>query len=496
MRFRTSLIVVTCLISACSVGPNYIRPSIDVPTQYKEANNKNDWKIANPQETKDRGYWWTLFNDTELNALENQLNISNQTILQAEANYKQALALVDEARASYFPSIAVTAALTRQKQAPGGGLSVSTTTSSVAAASNGQAHFSTIHNLLFNASWEPDIWGSVRRTVEASRANAQAVAALLANTRLSAQASLAQFYFELRSLDNDQKWLNNTIAANQALLKLTHNQYKSGVASLVDIVQAQSQLEAAQAAAINNGINRAQFEHAIAVLLGKPPTLFSIPVKSIKLMPPSIPTQIPSLLLERRPDIAQAERLVAQANAQIGIAIATYYPSLSLTAAGNTQGTGLSHWFSLPALSWALGSQVAETLFDGGLRSATTAVARANHQATIASYRQTVLAAFQDVEDNLSSLRILNQESLVLNNAANNARLALKLTTNQYKAGTIAYANVVTAQIVAFAAEKNANDTNGLQMTSAIGLIKALGGSWDMNSDTQTKNSKNNSVKL
>lgn len=479
-------------ISACSVGPDYVRPRVVVPTNYKEAKHekthKNEWKIATPQDTKDRGLWWKVFHDSELNCLESQLNISNQTIAQAEANYRQARALVDEARAAYFPTISFTATLDRSKQAGGSNLSVGIGSSSVSGggsgASSSQARYSTTHNLLLNATWEPDIWGLVRRTVEASSAGAQASDALLANTRLSAQASLAQYYFELRAVDNDQRWLNNTVTANQTLLRLVKNQYKVGVASLADIVTAQSQLEAAQALAINNKINRALYEHAIAVLIGKPPAILSIAAKSVTLKPPSIPSQIPSLLLERRPDIAQAERLAAQANAQIGVAIAAYYPTLTLTAAGNTQGTGLSHWFSLPALSWTLGSSLAETIFDGGLRSATVAAARANYEATVASYRQTVLAAFQNVEDNLASLKTLNQESIVQNKARDSALLALKLVTNQYKQGTVAFSSVVTAQIVALTAEKNAGDINGLQMTSAVGLIMALGGGWEVSNLT------------
>jgi NodT family efflux transporter outer membrane factor (OMF) lipoprotein len=461
-----SIFLFSLFLNACTVGPDYVRPKVAVPTHYKEAKNK-DWKIAQPQDACNRGEWWKIFNDPQLNTLEAQVNISNQNIAAAAAQYQQALALVDEARASYFPTITGSASLTRQK------LGVSNSTSS------SSSNISTANSLLLDASWEPDLWGSVRRSVEANAAGAQASAAQLALVRLTAQASLAQFYFELRALDKDQKILNDTGSDYKKSLKLTQNRYAVGVAGRADVVQAQSQLESAQALAINNGINRAQFEHAIAVLIGQPPANFAMAFKPLTATPPKIPLQVPSALLERRPDIAQAERQMAQANAQIGVAIAAYFPTLTLSASANTQNSGYAHWFSLPTLAWAIGPQLAETLFDGGLRSATTAAARANYVASVATYRQTVLTAFQDVEDNLAALRILTAQALVQNQAADSARHALQLMINQYKAGTAAYSDVLTAQTNAYTAEKAAADVTGLRMTAAVGLIKALGGSWE-----------------
>lgn len=462
---RCAISVLMCLFAlcACTVGPDYQRPSVDIPAKFKEA--PKHWKIAEPQDTKDRGQWWKTFKDPKLNALEDKLNISNQTILVAAAQYMQAKDLVDEARASYFPTVTGSAALTRQRVVTPGANS-SPTTSQVY----------TNHTLLLNALWEPDIWGSVHRTVEASVANAEASDALLESTRLSSQASLAQIYFELCAVDRDQELLNNTVKDYKESLQLTRNRYASGVAGRADVVQAQSLLEAAKAQAINNGIVRAQFEHAMAVLIGEPPAVFTFAYAPLKAVPPTIPLQIPSVWLERRPDVAQSERLMAQANAQIGIAIAAYFPTLSLTATGSVTNFGYANWLSVPGLNWALGPSLAQTFLDGGLRAATVAAARANYDATVATYRETVLTAFQDVEDNLAALRILSDEMVEQNKAAASARLALKLVINEYKAGTAAYSDVITAQIAAYTAEKNAADINGLRMTSAVGLIKALGG--------------------
>lgn len=473
------------LLSACAVGPNYVKPTAPVPQKYKEANR--DWTIAKPCDTFARGEWWRIFHDQELNNLESQVNISNQTIVAAEANYRQAQALVDQARANYFPTVAVAASITRQKSGGGnGGIVTSNNVSS--STSNGSNSFSvggggsgitTRHSLLLNATWEPDIWGTVRRTVEANTAGAQSSEALLAATRLSAQASLAQYYFELRGLDLDQKLLNDTVLSNQRILTFTKNQYKSGIVSSADVLQAQSQLETAKANAINNGINRAKYEHAIAILIGQPPGDFKIAYKARIISPPKIPIDIPSRLLERRPDIAQNERLVAQANAQIGVAISAYFPALTLSGSASYQNTGFARWFSYPGMVWSVGPQLAETIFDGGLRSANVAIARANYDSTVATYRQTVLAAFQDVEDNLVSVRLLKNQSIMQNKAAQDARNALRIMVNQYKAGTVAYSSVLTAQINAYTAEKAAADAMYLRMTSAVGLVKALGGGWE-----------------
>lgn len=490
MLKHITIFLCSLLLTACAVGPDYVRPKTIVPIKFKEAHNK-DWVVAKPQDDCDRGPWWLVFNDPQLNVLEAALNISNQNIANAIGQYEQALALVEEARASFFPTLTGSMSLTRQGTTSGSALTTPSgvilpgtatlagATPSASSSSSSGSSVSTGHSLLFTATWEPDLWGSIRRTVEASIANAQASSAQLALARLSAQASLAQFYFQLRALDADQKLLDDTVKGYQESLRLTQNRYNAGVAALSDVVQAESLLEGAQAQAINNGISRAQFEHAIAVLIGQPPAAFSMKFSPLAAVPPQIPLELPSELLERRPDIAQAERLVAQANANIGVAIAAYFPNLTFTGSSSNQGLGFAHWFTMPPMSWSIGAQLAETIFDGGLRSATVAAMRATYQAQVASYRQTVLAAFQDVEDNLASLRILAAESIVQNEAAATAQRALELVLNQYKAGTVPYASVIVAQITAYNAEKNAADINGQRMTAAVGLIKALGGGWN-----------------
>lgn len=467
--FKLATFTFTILLTACVVGPDYHRPPVAVPTAYKETRAK-DWCVAKPADLNDRGQWWETFHEPTLNSLESQLNISNQNIAAAQAQYKQARALVDQARAAYFPTLSASATLVRQKTV----MPASVTASGLNSV-NGPA---TTHTAGLDASWEPDIWGSTHRSVEANIAAAQSSAAQLAATRLSAQASLAQYYFELRGVDSDKQLLDATVKGDQKILQLTQDRYKHGVAALSDVVQARSQLENAQALAINVGINRAQYEHAIAVLIGKTPAELSLPNKPFFGTPPTIPPQLPSQLLERRPDIAAAERTMAQANAQIGVAIAAYYPNLSFAPTAYVQNNGYNNWFSMPLLSWAVGPTLAETLFDGGLRSANTAAARANYEATVAQYRQTVLAAFQDVEDNLASLRVLKSQAVVQNAAASDAKLALQLEINQYKAGTVAYSDVLTSQINAYNAEKSAVDVTTLRMTSTVGLIKALGGGW------------------
>ncbi len=493
LSMTKSTLPLICLLSlaSCAVGPDYVRPRVNVPSQFKEAKGKHvmgaertkNWKMAQPRDDFYRGEWWRIFHDEKLNALEFQLNTSNQSIINAYQNYRQARAIVDEARASYLPTLTGSVDFTRQNQntsSSGGGSSFTASNGSViSTGSSGASTTSRIndsYDWIASASWEPDIWGAVRRTVEADSAAAQASAALLAVTRLSSQASLAQFYFELRGVDVDQKLLSDTVIAYKRSLKITEYKYASGVAARGDVVQAQSQLETAQAAAINNGVLRAQYEHAIAVLIGLPPAEFSLPPSPRKISPPPIPLEVPSVLLERRPDIAQAERLVAQANAQIGVAVSAYYPSLTLSGTASTISKKL---FNVPFLNWALSAQLADTLFDAGLRSATVKAAEAAYCANVASYRQTVLAAFQDVEDNLASLRIYAKQAVAQNKAAASARKAVEIVLNEYKSGTVDYTSVITAQNSAYAAEKSAADLTYLRMTAAVALIKALGGGWD-----------------
>jgi len=483
------------LLSACAVGPDYVRPSVDVPDRFKEAKgkavmgsekNKNpqkhavkptgQWKEAAPEDACNRGEWWKIFNDAKLNMLEAHLDISNQTIKNAYENWQQARALVDEARAAFWPTLTGSLGFTRQSQGSGFASSGTSTSGTTTGTTTSSSSVSNSYQWMLNASWEPDIWGSVRRTVEAAAAGAQASDALLALTQLSAQASLAQYYFELRGLDSDQKLLDDTVKKYRKILTYTKNRYAEGVDQQTDIIQAKSQLETALAAAINNQVLRSQYEHAIAVLTGVPPAEFSMAANPLTAVPPPIPLEVPSVLLERRPDIAQAERLMAQANAQIGVAVAAWFPTLTLSGLASTTTQKL---FSVPELTWSLGAQLAETLLDGGLRSATVRAAESGYRASVANYRQTVLAAFQNVEDNLAALRILAKQAVYQNRAALDAKHALQLTINQYRAGTVDYSSVLTAQITSFTAEKTARDLQYLRMTTAVGLIKALGGGWD-----------------
>jgi NodT family efflux transporter outer membrane factor (OMF) lipoprotein len=474
--------VLMTLLSACAVGPDYKRPPVVLPAKFKEA--PKGWKLAKPCDDFHRGEWWRMFHDPQLNALESSLNVNNQNVLMVAEQYRQAVFLVDEARAAYFPTVTLSPTVTRQRQVsnasatniPSGGSSAGFTAFGTGRSSS----VTTFHTLLLTGSWEPDLWGSVRRSVEASMANAQASAALIEVTRLSAQASLAQFYFELRGVDRDIQLLNDTVVDYKKILQYTRNRYASGVAGRLDVVQAQAQLETAQGQAINLGVTRSQYEHAIATLIGRPASLFALPAKRYHFTPPTVPLLVPSDWLERRPDIAQAERLMAQANAQIGVAIAAYYPALTLSGTANSTHTGLEHWFSIPSTAWALSAQLAEVLIDGGLRIATAEAARANYKATVASYRQVVLAAFQDTEDNLAAVRILKSEEAVLNKAAVDTRKALEITINEYKAGTADFSQVMIAENAALAAEKTAIDTLYLRMSAIVGLIKSLGGGWDM----------------
>ncbi|CAE6759889.1 Outer membrane protein OprM [Paraburkholderia nemoris] len=462
-------VALATVLAGCVVGPDYKRPAAEIPASYKEA--APGWKVAQPADQHDRGDWWTIYQDPQLNALEDQLNASNQTIAQFAAAYRQARALAGEARAAYFPTIGASAGATRSGNGSSSG--GNSTVSSRSGVSNS-------FNVQLDASWEPDLWGSVTRSVNSQKAGQQGAAADLANARLSAQATLAQTYFSLRALDSTQKLLDDTVAAYQRSLQLTQNQYAAGVAARSDVIQAQTQLQSAQAAAIDNGVQRAQDEHAIAVLVGVPASTFSIPPMPLTATPPAVPEQMPSALLERRPDIASAERKAAAANEQIGVAIAAFFPSLTLSATGGFESSVFSQLLTAPSRFWTLGPQLAGTIFDAGLREAKTEAARAAYDQNVAAYRQTILTAFQDVEDNLASQRILEQEIVVQQQAVDSARQALAIVTNEYKAGTVGYVNVLTAQTTAFLAEQKLENIAGQRMVSSVGLVKALGGGWDV----------------
>jgi len=473
IRFVAIVAGTIMLLSACTVGPDYVKPSVETPPAYKEAEGGAKWQIAQPKDDVIRGAWWELFNDPQLNALEAQVVISNQNIAVAEAQYRQALALVQAARAGYFPTVGVNGSATRSRTPfISGGSSGSSRTSSSARA---------VNNFLVsgNASWEPDIWGKVRRTVEANEASAQASAADLASIRLSAQTALAQDYFQLCALDAQKKLFAATVSAYQRFLDLTKNRYAGGVSSKADVLQADTQLKTTQAQAIALGVQRAQLEHAIAMLIGKSASVFSIPETPLSLTPPTIPVSVPSVLLERRPDIAAAERLAAAANAQIGVAEAAYYPNISLTATGGFEGSQLSNWLIWPNRLWSIGAAAAETVFDAGLRSAQTAQARAAYDASVASYRQAVLTGFQEVEDNLAALRLLEEEAMAQDEAVKSARQSLQVSINQYKAGTISALNIITVQTIALNDEQTAVGIAGQRMTASVLLISALGGGWD-----------------
>jgi NodT family efflux transporter outer membrane factor (OMF) lipoprotein len=426
------------------------------------------WKVAQPRDHLIRGAWWEIYNDPQLNALEAQVNISNQNVAAAEAQFRQARSAVQAARAGYFPQVTAGVSLTRAQR------------SSTAVIGNPATSGTTLSDYLLpvDFSWELDLWGRIRRTVEASQANAQASAADLEGVRLSTQAELAQDYFQLHVLDGQKQLLDGTVIAFQKSLELTKNRYAAGVASKGDVLLAETQLKTTQAEEIDVGVQRAQLEHAIASLIGKPASLFSIPVAPLTAVPPPIPVGVPSELLERRPDVASAERLMAAANAQIGVAVAAYFPTVTLSASGGFESTDLSKWLTWPSNFWSVGSAISEIVFEGGLRHAQTDQARAAYDANVAFYRQTVLTGFQQVEDNLAALRILEEEAQAQEGAVNAARQSLAVAINQYKAGTVNYLTVIVAQAAALNNEINALGILSRRMTASAVLIKALGGGW------------------
>jgi NodT family efflux transporter outer membrane factor (OMF) lipoprotein len=466
---------VTVLVAGCVVGPDYVRPPVLTPDAYKEVSG---WKVAQPKDEAIRGAWWELFGDPELNALEAQVSVANQSLAVAEATYRLARALVREARASYFPTVTVGIGVTRFRRSSsfgpssGGGAGVS----SGGGSSSPQSDFT----LPLDVSWAPDFWGRIRRAVESNRAGAQASAADLETSRLSLQAELAQDYVQLRALDAQRQLLDATVAAYQRALQLTRDRYAGGVASRADVAQAEAQLGTTQAQAIDVGVQRAQLEHAIALLIGKPASSFALPAAPLAAAPPRIPAGMPSELLERRPDIAAAERRVAAANAQIGVAVAAFYPTVTLGASVGFEGSSLAQWLTWPSRFWSVGPSISETVLDGGLRRAQTDQTRAAYDASVATYRQTVLAAFQGVEDNLAALRILEEETGVQAGAVKAAQESVTLTTEQYKAGVVSYLNVITAQTIALTSETTAVQILGRRVTAAVLLIEALGGGWNV----------------
>ena len=455
---------VLALLGGCTVGSNYVRPAAPATAAFKEA---GDWKPAQPNDAVSRGKWWEIFGDARLNALAAEVDVSNETVRIAQARLRQAEAVVEQSRAGLWPTLAVSATATRSRSP------------NVAGASGNSPVPVNVYNLPLTASWAPDLWGSVRRAIEGNVANAQASAATLANVRLLAQSQLAIAYFQLRVLDTRRHLLDTSVAAYQRSLDLTRNRYNAGVAARVDVVQAETQLKSTRAQSIDVGVQRAQLEHAIAILVGKPPAELSIAAEPLQIAIPQIPAGMPSQLLERRPDIAAAERQMAAANAQIGVAKAAFFPALTLSASTGFRSNSFADWLTIPSRFWSVGPALAETLFDGGLRRAVSKQAQAAYDANVSVYRQTVLGAFKEVEDNLAALRILEEEARAQDDAVQAARQSTELTINQYKAGTVSYLNVVTVQATQLNNEAGAVNVMGQRLVAAVTLVQALGGGWN-----------------
>jgi NodT family efflux transporter outer membrane factor (OMF) lipoprotein len=476
-----TLLLVVLAMAGCVVGPKYHPPSPQAPApEYKESPTQfketEGWTVAQPADAKLRGKWWEIFNDPELNALEDQLDINNQSIKQYFENFMAARAVVRETRSQYFPTLSVAPSVTHSRASA----NVGTTTGNASGGGTASPQLqSTLYSLPLEASWEPDLWGKVRNTVRQAQYAAQVSAADLENERLTEQASLAQYFFEIRGQDELQKIYDDTVAADQKAYDLTRALYEAGIDDQISVVEAETTLQSAQAGATNVGIARAQYEHAIAVLIGKAASSFSIPVKPMTVAPPPIPVGMPSELLERRPDVAAAERTMAQANATIGIAYAAYYPNLSLTAAGGFESSAFSHWLSWPSRFWSVGASIPETIFDAGLRRAAVQQYVATYNADLASYRQTVLAAFQQVEDSLAEVRILSRQIQQEQQAVDSAQTYLKLEQARYETGVDPYVDVLIAQTTVLADRQILNNLQVQQMTAAVALVEALGGGWD-----------------
>jgi len=453
------------LFGGCTVGPKYRRPAAEVPASYKEV---GDWKPAQPNDQSLSGNWWEVFQDAQLNALESQVNVSNQNLKAAEAQYTQARALVRYNRANYFPSISGGAGATRNKISNNRPPSLST---------NGATYND--FQIPFELSYEVDVWGRVRHTVESYREQAQASAADLATINLSMHAQLALDYFQARTLDAEEQLLNSTVTQYQQALELIENRYAGGLSSDLEVQQARTQLETTRAQAIDVGVARAQYEHAVAVLIGKPPANFSLAALPLTTPPPSIPAGLPSELLERRPDIAAAERRMASANAQIGVAKAAYYPTISLGATGGFESGVITTLISGPSALWSVGGSAITPIFDAGRRRANMDQAIAAYDQTVANYRETVLTGFQQVEDNVAALSILEHEAQVQDQAVVAAQKYLELATTRYKGGVTSYLEVTTAQTAALSDEVTAVNILGRRMVDAVTLVEALGGGWN-----------------
>ena len=460
----------------CKVGPNYKTPSAAMAPSFNAQPGETPppaapgvgWKHAQPGDDKLRGKWWESYNDPQLNQLEERVTVSNQNLKAALAQYTQALAAVQQFRANYFPTVSISPSYSRSRVSTNRPFGVPT---------NGNPYTDLVAS--GQATWEPDLWGNIRRTVQAARANAQASNADLANVDLSLRSELAMDYFELRGLDTQKQLLDDTIQEYQRFLELTISRFHGGVATDADVAQAQTQLDQTIAQDIDIGVARAQFEHAIATLTGQPAPTFSLAPAPLTLTLPTVPVGVPSEMLERRPDVAAAERRAAAANEQIGIAIAAYYPQVNLGGSGGFESSRAGNLFQGPSSLWSLGGSATELLFDAGRRHALTVEARAGYDVEVANYRQTVLQSFQDVEDQLAALSILNEEAAAQQRTVADAERSLSILTNQYKGGLTIYLQVITAQAVELANRRTAADITTRQFAASVQLVKALGGGWD-----------------
>jgi NodT family efflux transporter outer membrane factor (OMF) lipoprotein len=478
LKFAVCPAITTLLLTGCMVGPKYHAPSPSAtatapPVSYKESptqfQDTDGWKVAQPQDAMLHGKWWEIYNDPELNALEDKLNIDNQNIKQFFENFMTARTLIAEARSQLYPTVGTVPSYQASR--------TSSNLTNSASANTGRT--SSIGSLPFDVSWAPDLWGKVRNTIHEQQYNAQLSAADLENERLTEQASLAAFFFEIRGQDALQQLLNDTVEADKKVLELARARYETGVDQRISVVEAEATLQNVQSQAINLGVARAQFEHAIAVLVGANASQFSIPVKPLLTNAPAVPVGMPSALLERRPDIAAAERRMAAANAQIGIAYAAYYPALNLSASYGYQSSNFSHFFNFPSRFWSVGPSMSETIYDGGLRRATVNQFITTYNADVATYRQTVLTAFQQVEDSLASVRLLSQQILKQQQAVTSSEEALKLEIARYETGVDPYLNVVTLQTTLLGNQETLASLHVLEMTASVQLIEALGGGWD-----------------
>jgi NodT family efflux transporter outer membrane factor (OMF) lipoprotein len=469
------LIFVTCGLLGCNVGPKYVRPAVPAPPAFKEsapqqAPDGSTWKPAQPQDSALRGKWWEIYQEPELNALEDKLDISNQNIAQSYDNFMAARALVREARSNYYPTLSAGASYTRNRSSQNQGL-----TSSLSNANTNSNFF----NLPFSVSWEPDLWGRIRNTVHQQSYAAQVSAADLENVRLTEQANLAIDYFQLRGQDSLEELFQKTAEVDRQSLAMTHVLYKTGFDNDESVAQAEIALKDAEAAATNAGIARAQFEHAIALLIGEPASTFSIPVEPLTTPVPGIPIGVPSELLERRPDIAAAERTMAEANALIGVEKAAYYPNFTLSATAGFEAVKFSKWLTSPSRYWSVGPSASETIYDGGLRKSTMAQFAALYNADVANYKQVVLTAFQQSEDDLASLRILARQIEQQQDAVASAQRYFDVATVRYRTGLDSYLNVFTAQSTLLTNQQSVITLRVQQMTSSVQLVEALGGGWN-----------------